>query len=63
MNRYAVVLEAHLGHACIGSTRDVIEAESADAAQATALARWHEAEPGLRFAPLLTVQAHDDKEE
>ena len=60
LRRFEVTLEAHLGHACIGSTRDVFEAASAEEAEAQAIAAWREVRPDLHFAPLLTIELKEE---
>jgi hypothetical protein len=53
---FVVILDASLNGSSFCTTEDVIEAESAERAEAKAIAAWCELEPRLTFRPLLTLQ-------
>jgi hypothetical protein len=52
---YEVILIARRGPDAVGSTRDVIEADTLDKAVARAVAAWREVEPELDFAALVVL--------
>jgi hypothetical protein len=53
--KFRVILEMRLHGSACGSTDDVIDAETADEAEQTAIREWKKVRPDLTFAPLLTV--------
>jgi hypothetical protein len=56
MTTFTVILEGALNGSAVMSTRDDVDATTADDAEALAVAAWRELRPELRFVPLLTVQ-------
>ncbi len=56
MPTFKVILEMRLNGSAAGSTSDEVEAETAHEAEQKLIAEWRAVEPGLTFAPLLTVQ-------
>lgn len=54
MTAFVVTLEIRYRGAAVGTTEDVIEAETADEAERIAIERWRAKRPNRAFAPLLT---------
>ena len=54
MPSYTVILNVSQNGAAVGSTNDVIEAESADEAERKAIEAWKVARPACSFTPLFT---------
>ena len=57
MTCFTVLLEVVSHGAVVGSTRDDVDAETADQAEEFAIARWRAARPDCSFRPLFTTTA------
>jgi hypothetical protein len=55
---FTVILQAHLNGSPSHTTRDVIDADSCEAAEAVAIAAWRDADPRFVYSPLLTTQTN-----
>jgi hypothetical protein len=61
LTRYEVRLEVRFNGSPWSSTRDVVEADTAEQAEADAIAAWEaaEADPRFSYRPLITIAVHE----
>jgi hypothetical protein len=56
MNAYVVILARYFKGSCIGSTRDVVQADTAADAERALIDAWKRVRPECTFRPLLTIE-------